>query len=136
MVGLLASGVACAEAPSEDVAPVEQGKQLYLSNCAACHGIQGEGTPNWQVPLPDGRYLPPPHDSKGHTWHHPDGLLFRYVKEGGAALNIPGFVSGMPAFGDDLSDQEIRAVLGHIKTFWGPEERSFQAEVSRRDPFP
>ncbi len=114
----------------------ELGQQVYATQCASCHGLQGEGAPNWRVPLPDGRLLPPPHDSTGHTWHHGDGLLFRYVKGGGTSLNIPGFVSGMPAFGEKLSDQEIRAVLQYLKTFWGPDEREFQARVSERDPLP
>jgi mono/diheme cytochrome c family protein len=42
----------------------------------------------------------------------------------------------MPAFGDRLDDAQIRAVLEYIKTFWGPDERAFQAEVSLSDPFP
>ncbi len=133
LAGLLLLGVACTSNKSGDVAQVEVGKQLYLANCAACHGQQGEGAPNWQMPLPDGRYLPPPHDTTGHTWHHGDRLLFGYVKEGGASLQIQGFVSGMPAFGQMLSDDEIKAVLLYLKSLWGPRERAFQAEVSKQE---
>lgn len=35
----------------------------------------------------------------------------------------------MPAWGDRLSDDEIRAVLAYIKTFWGAEERQFQSAL-------
>jgi mono/diheme cytochrome c family protein len=62
--------------------------------------------------------------------------LFRIVKNGGASLNIPDFKSCMPAFGGKLSDEEITAVLMYVKTFWGQEERQFQAEASQQDPFP
>jgi mono/diheme cytochrome c family protein len=37
----------------------------------------------------------------------------------------------MPAFGDVLSDDEIRAILAFIKTTWPERERGFQAEVTR-----
>jgi mono/diheme cytochrome c family protein len=42
----------------------------------------------------------------------------------------------MPAFGHTLSDNEIKAVLLYLKSLWGPQERAFQAEVSKHDPFP
>jgi len=114
----------------------EAGQQTYLDNCAACHGVVGEGQPNWQVVDADGRYLAPPHDGTGHTWHHADGQLFRLVKFGGASLNIPDFKSGMPAFQDTLTDDEIKEVLIHIRTFWNDEERGFQKANSAGDPFP
>src|SRR3546814_4402817 len=49
----------------------------------------------------------PPHDDTGHTWHHPDAVLFDLVKNG----LIPGrtapsdYQSDMPAFGSTLSDR-------------------------------
>ena len=137
---LLASAGACGGADTDTVAQtVAQGelaRQVYQQNCAVCHGIQGEGQPLWQVRRPDGTYPAPPHDSTGHTWHHSDALLFRIVKHGGASLNIPNFQSGMPAFGQQLSDEEVRAVINHLKTFWGAEERMFQERASQNDPFP
>ncbi len=42
----------------------------------------------------------------------------------------------MPTWGDKLSDDEIRAVLTYIKTFWGPRERAYQEAASERDPIP
>ena len=59
---------------------VEHGRDLYLANCSQCHGVNGEGQPNWLQRNPDGTFLAPPHDSTGHTWHHSDGLLFRIVR--------------------------------------------------------
>jgi mono/diheme cytochrome c family protein len=115
---------------------IQQGQQVYFANCATCHGAQGEGQPDWKVQKLDGTYPAPPHDSSGHTWHHGDGLLFRYGKYGGAALEIPAFESGMPAFEGKLSDEEIKAVILYLKTLWGQNEREFQAEVSKQDPFP
>ena len=119
-----------------DARAVAQGKVIYQANCAACHGAQGEGAPNWREQNPDKTYPPPPHDSTGHTWHHADGLLSRIVRDGGSFLEDPGFKSNMPAFGERLSAEDIRAVITYLKTLWGPHEQAFQAEVSREDPFP
>ena len=127
---------ACGGNQEGNLEPIEAGGQIYLANCAACHGASGEGAPDSPVGGPDRRVPAPPHDSRGHTWHHSDGLLFRVVKYGDASLTLPGFESGMPVFEGKLRDDEIRAVISYIKTLWGPEERAFQAEVSERDPFP
>ena len=80
--------------------------------------------------LPNGRMPAPPHDASGHTWHHSDQELFLITKEGLAAV-VPGYESDMPAFGDRLSDEEIRVVLAFIKSTWPERERNFHEAVSR-----
>lgn len=107
------------------------GKVLYLQSCAACHGTNLEGQPNWQSADASGRVPAPPHDRTGHTWHHADSLLFNYTKLGGKeALAREGvdFNSGMPAFGDQYSDQQIRDILAYIKSTWPDRERQAQAQ--------
>ena len=115
---------------------VGKGRSVYQTKCAQCHGIKGEGQPNWRQQNADKTYPPPPHDSTGHTWHHSDGLLYRIVRDGGKIYEDPGFKSAMPAFGDRLSDEEIRSVITYLKSLWGSQERAFQAEVSLEYPFP
>mgnify|MGYP003142444002 CR=1 len=110
---------------------IEQGRQIYADQCAACHGPQLEGQPDWKLPLPSGRLPAPPHDASGHTWHHPDDILFRIVKEGTAALVGGGYESDMPGFAEALSDAEIRAVLAYIKSTWPERERTYQKQVSQ-----
>lgn len=112
---------------------IEQGRQVYADQCASCHGAQLEGQPDWKTPLPSGRLPAPPHDAGGHTWHHPDDILFRIVKEGTAAIVGGGYESDMPGFADVLGDAEIQAVLAYIKSTWPERERGYQKEVSRRD---
>ena len=104
-----------------------EGKALYEANCAACHGINGEGEENWQEPNEDGTFRAPPHDSSGHTWHHPDQLLLQIIAKGGQAPNTQ-----MSAFEDKLTEEEIKLVLEYIKTFWEPEHRESQADVTKR----
>lgn len=110
---------------------LDLGRTLYDQHCAACHGANLEGAPDWRRAGPDGRFPAPPHDATGHTWHHGDGMLFEYTRRGGQAyLDDLGvsFDSGMPAFGDILSDDEIKAILAFIRSTWPEEIRAFQAE--------
>ena len=101
-----------------DAAQVTLGKAVYVQHCASCHGTNLEGQPDWQLRKPDGKMPAPPHDTTGHTWHHPDEVLFGITREGIAAFAPPGYESDMPAFGGTLSDEEIRAVLAFIASRW------------------
>jgi mono/diheme cytochrome c family protein len=117
-------------AGSVATADIELGRVLYVEQCAACHGVSLEGTPEWQRPSPDGRLPAPPHDETGHTWHHGDGMLFDYVHRGGqAVLDDLGvsFASGMPGFSDILTDTEIEAILAFIRSTWPDRIRDYQA---------
>ena len=82
-------------------------------------------------PLPSGRLPAPPPDATGHTWHHPDDVLFRIVKEGTAAVVGDGYASDMPGFGEVLGHEEINAVLAYIRSTWPDRERAYQREVTR-----
>lgn len=113
--------------PTLNAERVMQGKTIYTQYCAACHGVNGEGQPDWKIPLDDGSLPAPPHDSTGHTWHHADGQLAGIVANGNKLI-FPQ--SKMPAFGEQLSDDEISAVLEYIKTFWGDEERAVQWRIT------
>lgn len=138
---ILLALAACTEAPApgddpradpRDAAKVELGAKVYARTCALCHGARLEGQPNWRTRLPNGRLPAPPHDASGHTWHHPDRLLFAITKNGVVPPNAPaGYQSDMPAFGGSLSDEEIWAVLAYIKKQWPGEVLSARAEMLR-----
>lgn len=121
-------GTASTALASADI--IAQGRQIYADQCATCHGAELEGQPGWRSPLPSGRLPAPPHDASGHTWHHPDDVLFRIVREGTAAVVGGGYESDMPGFADVLSDADIRAVLDYIKSTWPERERRYQERVS------
>jgi mono/diheme cytochrome c family protein len=109
----------------EDAQLVAIGRKVYMAQCAACHGQRLEGQPNWRERGADGRLPAPPHDASGHTWHHPDDVLFRITKYGVVkAANLKNYESAMPAFEERLSDEEIVAVLSWIKSQWPPEIRA------------
>lgn len=113
---------------------VTQGKQVYDANCASCHGRKLEGEPNWQLRKANGRLPAPPHDETGHTWHHPDSMLFDITKNGlvPGVTAPPGYTSDMPAYKNLLSDDEIRATLAYIKSHWPEQALARQKAITRR----
>ena len=115
IVIVCAALAACADSPPD----LQAGAALYAQHCGTCHGMRLEGQPNWQQRLPNGRMPAPPHDESGHTWHHPDDVLFGITKHGLVPPYAPaGYASDMPAFAGALSDHEIRSVLAFIASHW------------------
>lgn len=112
---------------------ITAGQTLYSETCASCHGENLEGQPNWRSPDADGVLPAPPHDGTGHTWHHDNDLLFEYTKHGGQAAlatrGVKNFKSGMPAFQDHLSDEDIWDILAYIRSTWPDKQQ--QAQASR-----
>ena len=151
----LALVAACSSSPVEDVQPRGEsssttpasrtGQEIFATVCAACHGAEGQGQPDWHVANDDGTLPAPPLNGDGHTWHHADGFLYRIVSGGGKIMedpNLPNFKSAMPEFGEQLSHEEIVETLTYVKSLWGIKTsrnvsiREWQAELSKTDPFP
>ena len=132
VVGVLAGCASGGERPPPlDPETVRVGQQIYARSCAACHGARGEGAAGWQSPNDAGELSPPPHDPSGHTWKHSDAMLYRIVSESWRdPFNRTARVT-MPAFGDVLTPEEIRAVLTYLKTLWTDDQRRFQWEESQ-----
>ena len=103
----------------DDARVLAIGQKVYQAQCATCHGAKLEGQPNWRLRDAQGRLPAPPHDASGHTWHHPDEILFRITKYGVAkAAKLENYDSAMPAYEKVLSDAEIVAALSWIKAQW------------------
>jgi len=119
------------EIDARDAGLVALGRDVYAAHCSACHGAELEGEPDWRRRKPDGTLPAPPHDEFGHTWHHPDAVLFEITRHGAQAAAPPGYASGMPAFAGILSDREIAASLAFIKSHWPADIRRRQERISR-----
>ncbi|HCE22837.1 MAG TPA: cytochrome c [Hyphomonas sp.] len=133
LLAILAVSIATGGTLSHAVENSTEGRQLYLDNCAACHGETLEGQPQWRERLPNGRMPAPPHDETGHTWHHSDEQLFRITHDGVAAIVGGNYESDMPAFGDLLTDDEIEAILDYIKSTWPERARAYQEQMSEQN---
>lgn len=127
---------ACArngEADPSDAAQVAAGNDVYVTHCAQCHGAKLEGQPNWRIRKSDDKLPAPPHDETGHTWHHSDELLFGIIKHGMVPPYAPqGYQSDMPAFGEQLSDEDIWAVLAFIKSTWPEQASQVQENMTKQ----
>jgi len=101
---------------------IEIGAALYAGNCASCHGAELDGQPDWRSPGEDGVLPAPPHDASGHTWHHDTPMLLDYTLKGGQAtleaLGVTGVKSGMPAFEETLSEDQVLDILAFIRSTW------------------
>lgn len=106
----------------KDAVLVAQGKKIYATHCASCHGVNLEGQLNWREKGVDGLYPAPSHDDTGHTWRHSDNYLIKSVKYSFAEK------TNMPAFNKILTDDEVIAVLVFIKSHWSLKNQAFQEE--------
>ena len=122
------------------------GREIFASNCAACHGAAGEGHPDWRIRNADGTLHPPPLNGDGHTWHHADGLLYRIVSQGGKSLEVPGDhklqerYAGVWRPAQPRRDNRSACIreepLGGQDRTSGLSIRETQEQISERDPFP
>jgi mono/diheme cytochrome c family protein len=114
------------QAQAATAAPFDRplGDKLYRKRCAECHGTQGQGVPGAYPALAGNRAV------TQASPHNP----IQAVLDGGFAPATPGNPRpyGMPPYRLLLNDEEIAAVLSHIRTAWGNEGRPVTAlEVQR-----
>lgn len=81
---------------------VQRGETVFEANCAECHAERARGADGWRQRLPDGTFPPPPLDGSGHAWHHPLAELRQIIWDGQRR---------MPGFGDELSEEDVDAVI-------------------------
>jgi mono/diheme cytochrome c family protein len=102
-LALLALGVPAQSKPD--------GARLFQENCATCHGLDGRGRSSAEVgfdqPLPD-------FTDCDFATREPDLDWSAIIHEGG---RVRGFNRIMPAFDEAMSDEEIEAVLEHLRGF-------------------
>jgi mono/diheme cytochrome c family protein len=87
------------------------GEQVFGNKCAACHQLTGQGLPGVFPPLKGSAVV-----TSGDPTEH-----IRTVLRGLAGKTIGGvsYASPMPPFADQLTDEEVAAVLNHERTSWG-----------------
>ncbi len=85
-------------------ASIADGRQLYATHCAACHGQTGQG----EGPAAAGLRRRPANLMEPHLAQHTAGDLFWWISHG-----ITG--SGMPGFGDRLSEAERWDVVNFLR---------------------
>jgi mono/diheme cytochrome c family protein len=108
----------------QTAALMKTGAAVYRDHCAACHLINGEGVP---------RVYPPLVNNAAITMRNPVNPI-RVVLNGGFPPSTEGNPRpyGMPPFYQDLSDEQIAAVVTFIRRSWGNNSTpTTAAEVAR-----
>jgi mono/diheme cytochrome c family protein len=102
--------------PESNVLPpaptqMSDGARIYKRACIACHEVDGSGAPRIYPPLPG---------NAGLQSAIPANTL-RIILEGAQTVTTPRApnTGSMPAYGKDLSDQEIADVATYIRNSWG-----------------
>ena len=123
VVAVVVAGCAALGTDDEEGARVARGEELYAAHCIDCHGGATGG---------DIADIPPPHNARGHTWHHGDCELVEWTLRGPPPRPLPPDVPPMPAFDDVLDEADAHAILTSIKTWWTPEQRAHQEQVTEQ----
>lgn len=110
---------ATAPAPGRDfsVENLTRGAALYREHCLQCHGPEGEGHPDWQIPS-DGTFTAaPPLNGTGNDWKRTKQAIVAIIRNGATRNGVPA----MPAYKGRLDEQEIEAVITWFQVLWPPD---------------
>jgi mono/diheme cytochrome c family protein len=116
--------------PQGQVAAMMQaGGKVYKDRCESCHQAKGEGVP---------RIYPPLANNESIAMRNPVNAI-RIVLNGGFPPSTEGNPRpyGMPPFYQDLSNEEVAAVVTYIRQSWGndaPPTLPFEVQRSRGVP--
>ena len=109
-VALMAAGFLLASSTAP-IARADEAADTYAKKCASCHGAAGKGDG------PVSKMLkPPPADFATVLKGMSDEDIARIIKEGGKAV---GKSASMPASGSKLTDEQINALVQHVKNLSG-----------------
>lgn len=97
-----ASNLNSAPTPATD--EVASGKKIYAEKCSRCHKEDGTGG---EVIIEGSKFRAYDFTS-AKMKEMPDEKYVKYIKEG-----VPG--EGMPAFRDQLNDEQIKSVIKYIR---------------------
>jgi mono/diheme cytochrome c family protein len=96
---LLLGTAAWAQGPDEQV---QQGKQVFVDNCAQCHRLNGEGLPDTF----------PAHKGNPFVLGDPAPVITTVLNGRKGKLGL------MPTWKDKLDDRQVAAVVTYIRQAW------------------
>jgi mono/diheme cytochrome c family protein len=110
-IGIFTGGLAWLLTDPRPPAGTSRAERLYYAYCVECHGVDGRGS--WRAAL----FLLRPGDLAERSRGESDRYLFDIIKQGGSPIGRPG----MPAFGYQMTDADIEALVAYIRTLPGAE---------------
>jgi len=94
-----------------------EGKNVYVTYCASCHGERGKGDGAAAASLPA---KPADHTNGAIMNQLNDKFLYDIIARGGGAVGKSTF---MPSWGGALNDTQIRDVVAYIRSLAIPPYR-------------
>ena len=111
-----------AAAPQAEEDPIALGKRIFTARCVSCHQASGQGLPGQYPPL------------TGSEWVHGNPAWMKRIVlhglEGPITVKGQQFSGTMPAFGAQINDKQIAAVISYVRTNadWGNSSGAVAAE--------
>ena len=105
MVAMLALAAAGAARADDDEELARRGEAAYRGHCVQCHGVNADG----RGPLAE-RFKPPPANLRASV--KTDDYKTKIITLGGKAM---GRSEVMPAWGLELTKNEIAALVGYLR---------------------
>ncbi|MEH6650310.1 MAG: c-type cytochrome [Motiliproteus sp.] len=107
--------------PQPQTAQEKRGLTLFQANCQSCHGIEAVGeTYSIEGLTTPGFVFAPALNGSMHGWHHTDEQLVKTILEGSPRT------PKMPAWKGTLSEADVLATIGYLKTLWGDTQKRCQ----------
>lgn len=109
--------------------PAASGQALFTSKCVSCHQADGKGVPGVFPPLEKSEFV----------LGNPERLISIVLRGVSGPMEVEGqtFNGAMPAWADQMTDQEITAVVNHVRNGLGSnqagEVSQEQVEKVRKD---
>ncbi|MFG6462070.1 c-type cytochrome [Roseateles sp. DXS20W] len=97
------------------------GAALFASLCAACHQANGQGLPGVFPPLAGSEWV----SGKDST----ASAIVLHGITGNLSVKGSSYNGAMPAFGGQLSDEQVAAVLTYVRSQWGNSAAAVSAET-------
>jgi cytochrome c oxidase cbb3-type subunit III len=116
MIGIaaLVCAIAMAGAPQRAAAAGDEddgASSQFMIYCAKCHGPSGHGDGANASTL---KTRPRDFSDCATMKKISDDTMFKAIKEGGAAVNLPG---DMPPWGQAFDDGEIKGLIAYVRAF-------------------
>lgn len=116
-----ATNITSTPLPTATPDPVVLGQQVFARVCSVCHGENAEGYAN--------ALNAPALDETEHAYEHPDPVIHDWIVNGKLGLGRQ-----MPALGEQLTDEEVHAVIVYLHTLWTEEQLTIQQDITSRYP--
>lgn len=103
---------------------VINGADIYRKSCSSCHQENGQGLQNVFPPLVNTNTI-----TSNDPTEHIEIILFGLE---GKKINGIQYSTPMPAWKDQLTDEEVAAVINHERTSWGNNAKLINADDVKR----